>query len=281
MRDEDEVMQASHSSVLAQREAITRPQQGQGSIQGVMSNHSDPYLEERFALSDPITPRHVVHSGRDHSAHHISDAHLPEMPFDAARHQHSGYGRQEIRQGYGGYPEHQAHHDHHQYHDPHMQYHSQQHENHVQHHDYDAYDSPPMEHSLPAQIFALLVIDPIRSFSRHDIHNAMLGAGLIFSSNGVYVFSDKQGYPIFRVANVNEPGYFPDLDDNPDEFSTVGVALVLELPAAVTPYRAMNDFITAARRISQSLGGNLYDAQRRLIKESHLREMREYAQSIT
>jgi len=132
---------------------------------------------------------------------------------------------------------------------------------------------------IPSQVFALLVIDPTRQFNRKDIHQAMMAAGLGFTQQGVYVFRDVVGNDIFRIANVVEPGYFPDVDDV--NFSTLGVALVLELPAAVTPYRAMNEFITAARKISQNLGGHLYDAQRSLIKETHLKEMREYAQSIT
>jgi len=140
--------------------------------------------------------------------------------------------------------------------------------------------TPAMETpEIPSQVFALLVIDPTRQFNRKDIHQAMMAAGLGFTQQGIYVFRDTVGNDIFRIANVVEPGYFPDVEDV--NFSTLGVALVLELPAAVTPYRAMNEFITAARKISQNLGGHLYDAQRSLIKETHLKEMREYAQSIT
>lgn len=327
------------------------------SIQGVMSNHSDTYLEERFALSEPVTPKNTMQqpanmsSGRqsfprDYGAHHLgaspisgehdrADSHhqtsgshhadyaFPEETYydtplhDRQEHylghdsahrgyapeQNNGYHRghspnqgqqPSLGQVYGHPQPHSAHnrsHDHH--HDHHHELH-EYHEHHDGHHhhahhdhhydDYDGYDDQLVEQSLPAQIFALLVLDPRGGFTRKDIHHTMLGAGLSFSTNGIYVFYDKAGsdsHYIFRVANVNDTGYFPDPEDQPEEFTTNGVALILELPNVVTPYRAMNEFITAARRISQNLGGNLYDANRRLIKESHLREMREYAQSIT
>ncbi len=66
-----------------------------------------------------------------------------------------------------------------------------------------------------------------------------------------------------------------------DLFESPGVALVLELPNAITPYRAMDEFITVARKVSQNLGAKLYDSHRHLIKESDLKAMREYAQSLT
>jgi cell division protein ZipA len=84
---------------------------------------------------------------------------------------------------------------------------------------------------------------------------------------------------VFQVANVVEPGYFPAIDAA--EFTTPGVALVLNLPTSITPYRAMDEFITVARKLNQSLNGKLYDAHRHLIKESDLRAMRDYAQSLT
>lgn len=129
------------------------------------------------------------------------------------------------------------------------------------------------------QLFALLVLSPSRELSRKQVHAAMEASRLSFYQDGTYVHRDTAGNIVFRVANVVEPGFFPSLDD--DAFATPGVALVLELPASVTPYRAMDEFITVARKVSQNVGGKLYDAQRHLIKESDLKAMREYAQSLT
>jgi cell division protein ZipA len=129
------------------------------------------------------------------------------------------------------------------------------------------------------QLFALLVLSASAKFTRKQLHVAMEASRLVFHQDGTYVKQDANGNIVFRIANVVEPGYFPSMDDA--DFESPGVALVLELPNAITPYRAMDEFITVARKVSQNLGAKLYDAQRHLIKESDLKAMREYAQSLT
>lgn len=129
------------------------------------------------------------------------------------------------------------------------------------------------------QLFALLVLSASAKFTRKQLHVAMEASRLNFHNDGTYVKQDANGHIIFRIANVVEPGYFPPVDDG--DFESPGVALVLEFPNAITPYRAMDEFITVARKVSQNLGAKLYDAQRHLIKESDLKAMREYAQSLT
>ena len=129
------------------------------------------------------------------------------------------------------------------------------------------------------QLFALLVLSASAKFTRKQLHVAMEASRLNFHHDGTYVKQDANGNIIFRIANVVEPGYFPAVDDA--DFESPGVALVLELPNAITPYRAMDEFITVARKVSQNLSAKLYDAQRHLIKESDLKAMREYAQSLT
>lgn len=142
----------------------------------------------------------------------------------------------------------------------------------------EAYQQPAQT-MMQSQIFALLVLSPSRELTRRHIHSAMESSRLSFHDDGTYVHRDEFGNIIFRIANVVEPGTFPSVND--EYFVTTGVALVLELPTFVSPYRAMDEFITVARKVSQSLGGKLYDAQRHVIKESDLKAMREYAQSLT
>jgi FtsZ-interacting cell division protein ZipA len=133
---------------------------------------------------------------------------------------------------------------------------------------------------VDVQIFALLVLSPSRELTRMQIHTAMEASRLSWQAQeGVYAHLDAAGQVVFQVANVVEPGYFPAIDAA--EFTTPGVALVLNLPTSITPYRAMDEFITVARKLNQSLNGKLYDAHRHVIKESDLRAMRDYAQSIT
>ncbi len=141
--------------------------------------------------------------------------------------------------------------------------------------------SQPSESSETTQnqLFALLVLSAAAKFTRMQLHLAMEASRLSLHHDGTYVKQDTNGNIIFRIANVVEPGYFPAVDDQ--DFESPGVALVLELPNAITPYRAMDEFITVARKVSQNLGAKLYDSHRHLIKESDLKAMREYAQSLT
>lgn len=132
---------------------------------------------------------------------------------------------------------------------------------------------------VQSQLFALLILSASAKFTRKQLHVAMEGSRLNFHNDGTYIKQDTSGNIIFRVANVVEPGFFPAVED--DSFASPGVALVLELPSSITPYRAMDEFITVARKVSQNLGAKLYDAQRHLIKESDLKAMREYAQGLT
>lgn len=141
-----------------------------------------------------------------------------------------------------------------------------------------SHQSSPAE-TPASQLFALLVLSASAKFTRKQLHVAMEASRLNFHHDGTYVKQDANGNIIFRIANVVEPGYFPAVDET--DFESPGVALVLELPNAMTPYRAMDEFITVARKVSQNLGAKLYDAQRHLIKESDLKAMREYAQSLT
>lgn len=137
----------------------------------------------------------------------------------------------------------------------------------------------PASEPVATEVFALLVLEPTGQFSREQIHQAMSACNMLLTERGVYVRRDAAGNTIFKAANVIEPGYFPPVEEL--GFMTPGLALVLELPGSISPYRAMDEFIHVARKASQSLGGKLYDAQRHLIRESELKSMREYAQSIT
>lgn len=315
------VSEPSRSQAVQPPPQSTAQGQVNASIETAINSQADPYLEERFALSEPVMPRESMQAPRQSSrahqpmhdyGHHqlgdqmntqneVSDAHYYQQgsahhhsqgrsyqdPLGEQEHYigHSSHHQQNGQQGY----EQAYHHDHHYegYQQPH--HYQEPHQHAADHQYYDQYDDyyddyEAQEPELPTQMFALLVLDPRGTFNRLQIHKTMLGAGLSFSSNGVYVFYDRAGndsHYIFRVANHNETGFFTDVEDHPEEFSTSGVVLVLEIPNVVTPYRAMNEFIKAARLISQGLGGRLYDANRHVIKESDLKKMRDYAQSIT
>ncbi|MBD3776985.1 MAG: cell division-like protein [Thiotrichales bacterium] len=128
------------------------------------------------------------------------------------------------------------------------------------------------------EIFALLVLSTGGSgqeFSMEAVNQALLGVGLSFSKNQIYVTTDSKGREIIRVANILEPGTFPT--DNLQNHTTPGIALILQLPTSIRAPAAMHDLIMMARKISQRLNGRLYNMERHLIKESDLQAMRDAA----
>lgn len=128
------------------------------------------------------------------------------------------------------------------------------------------------------QVFVLMVLNTGGSgqeFSMDMVNQALLGVGLKFSKNNIYVTTDSQGSEIIRVANIMEPGTFPT--ENLQSHTTPGLALILELPTSVRAPAAMHDLIMMARKVSQRLNGRLYNMERHLIKESDLQAMRDAA----
>ncbi|WP_178862400.1 cell division protein ZipA C-terminal FtsZ-binding domain-containing protein [Thiomicrorhabdus cannonii] len=128
------------------------------------------------------------------------------------------------------------------------------------------------------EIFALLVLSTGGSgqeFGMEAVNQALLGVGLSFSKNHIYVTTDSKGREIIRVANILEPGTFPT--ENLQNHTTPGIALILQLPTSIRAPAAMHDLIMMARKISQRLNGRLYNMERHLIKESDLQAMRDAA----
>lgn len=124
------------------------------------------------------------------------------------------------------------------------------------------------------EIYAILVLFTQVDMSVNKLMTNLQAAGLVYDERGIYV--KKAGNrTIVKVANVMEPGLFPA---EPDEsMKTPGIALILELPSSIPAPGAMEELIMTARRISQSLGGRMYDMQRHLLRESDIQSMREAA----
>ncbi|MBN2865558.1 MAG: cell division-like protein [Thiotrichales bacterium] len=142
---------------------------------------------------------------------------------------------------------------------------------------------PPAAQTRPIkerehQVFVLMVLNTGGSgqeFAMDAVNQALLGVGLKFSKNSIYVTTDSQGTEIIRVANIMEPGTFPT--ENLQSHTTPGLALILELPTSMRAPAAMHDLIMMARKVSQRLNGRLYNMERHLIKESDLQAMRDAA----
>lgn len=126
------------------------------------------------------------------------------------------------------------------------------------------------------QVFALIVMGT-EDFLWPKVNQTLQGVGLVINESQIFVKNDSMGNEIIRVANLLEPGTFPIEEPANNEHKTPGVVLILELPTTVKAPAVMHDMIMMARKISQRLNGRLYNAERHLIKESDLQQMRDTA----
>ena len=125
------------------------------------------------------------------------------------------------------------------------------------------------------EVYVIMVMSTGQEFPMPLVNQALLGVGLTYSDQGIFVKNDNMGNAFIKVANMLEPGTFPL--ENLEGYVTPGVALILELPTTVRAPAAMHDLIIMARKISQKLNARLYDMNRHLIKESDLQSMRDAA----
>lgn len=125
------------------------------------------------------------------------------------------------------------------------------------------------------EVYAILVMSTLQEFSMAQLNHALLGVGLVFSDQGIYVKRDNMRNEIIKVANLLEPGIFPNEDH--ENYATPGIAMILELPSTVRAPAAMHDLIMMARKVSQRLEGRLYNMERHIMKESDLQAMRDAA----
>lgn len=126
------------------------------------------------------------------------------------------------------------------------------------------------------EVFALVVMGT-GEFLWPKVNQTLQGVGLVAAESQIFVKKDSMGNEIIRVANLLEPGTFPIEEPTNNDYKTPGVVLILELPTTVKAPAVMHDMIMMARKISQRLNGRLYNAERHLIKESDLQQMRDTA----
>jgi len=110
----------------------------------------------------------------------------------------------------------------------------------------------------PEQLIIFYLKAPEGSaFAGPALFEALSAAGLALGEMGIYHDTDSSGCMIFSVANLFEPGTL-DIDD-PEAFSTRGVALFMQLPGPTDPQDAFERMLGKAEILAERLGGELQD----------------------
>lgn len=95
------------------------------------------------------------------------------------------------------------------------------------------------------------------AFAGPALFEALAAAGLALGSMGIYHDTDSHGETVFSVANLFEPGTLET--DDPDGFSTRGVALFMQLPGPRDEQDAFERMLGKAEILAERLGGELHD----------------------
>jgi len=118
------------------------------------------------------------------------------------------------------------------------------------------------------EIFQLHVASPDgRSFDGPDIHAALQANELKFGLSDIYHrVTETHGVPesVFAVANMLKPGTLDPAEQ--DHLSTPGLTFFLVVPGPLEGGPAMRDMMETANAIAQSLGGEVLDDKRALLK---------------
>lgn len=101
--------------------------------------------------------------------------------------------------------------------------------------------------------------------------------GLKFDQqHGVFYYSLNQGEsesPVFKVANMHNPGIFPD--EQLLDFSTQGLVFILNLPVPLDARSALDLMLTTAKKVCFNLRAQLFDANHHVLTVQGMEQLRE------
>jgi len=126
----------------------------------------------------------------------------------------------------------------------------------------------PGRQSEHSQIFVLYVAARQgEMFDGPAIHEALADADLKFGLNDIYHrVTEQHGVTesVYAVANMLKPGTLDPIDQ--DHLSTAGLTLFLVVPGALEGRPAMREMMETANSLASTLGGQVLDDKRALLK---------------
>ncbi len=111
-----------------------------------------------------------------------------------------------------------------------------------------------------------------QAFAGPGLFEALHTAGLSLGTMGIYHDTNSQGQTVFSVANIFEPGTLET--DDPDSFTTRGVALFMQLPGPVDERDAFERMLGKAEILAERLGGELHDEQHQPLDDAAVARLR-------
>jgi len=123
----------------------------------------------------------------------------------------------------------------------------------------------------------LFVNAPYGEFNGDDIRYALTTQGLRYNpSKGVFEYPHCQydyGDVLFTVANMVNPGVFPD--ENLVDFSSPGMAFLMVLPVPAPVEESFDKMLQIANQAAAQLNGRLLDQHHAILTRQGINRMRQ------
>ncbi len=110
-------------------------------------------------------------------------------------------------------------------------------------------------------------------FEGSNLYRVLESHGFSKGDRNIFYYTDNNAR--FSVVNVFKPGFFPDI---PDNFSTKGIGIVLQLHDVKQPLSAFEQMIAVSDKLAKSLNGRLHDAQRSSLTQQTITYLHEHVQ---
>ncbi|NOQ63717.1 MAG: cell division protein [Methyloprofundus sp.] len=138
--------------------------------------------------------------------------------------------------------------------------------------DFDLTDMPELieeedKPSLPALIQLSLVAEAEQGFSGPDLFKACSDVGLVFGNVKVFERLDSQNQVEYAVANMVNPGIFPDDFSN---YQCAGITFFLQPREVDNAPVVFAEMIETIGKLAQSLIGNVLDEERNYLTQTTL-----------
>jgi len=135
-----------------------------------------------------------------------------------------------------------------------------------------AYDD---EEELPQLVIQIGVVAKGDHFTGPDVLVALRELGLEPGAMSIFhaQLPGHPGRPLFSVANLVEPGYFPL--DAMEEFTTPGLLFFAQLPGLRDGIEIYEQMLDAAQRLARRLGGTLQDENRSTLSKQSIQHTKD------
>ncbi|MDQ7090266.1 MAG: cell division protein ZipA C-terminal FtsZ-binding domain-containing protein [Methylococcales bacterium] len=130
------------------------------------------------------------------------------------------------------------------------------------------------EPSATPNLIQLSIISPNEEgFKGEDIFEVLNGVGLAYGTLQIFERLDSNRLVDFAVANVVNPGIFPQ--DDLTNFSCPGLSFFMQPKKVDHPIEVFEDFVRTFNFVALKLGGEMIDSQHQVLTDETLQQIRQ------